>query len=172
MAYNLLLSTQYPSWGYLVEHGATTTWERWNGDQMRGDPSMNSYNHYAYGAVADWIYRYAAGIDAMPEDPGFHTVLLHPHFDTRLKNLAFEYETPYGTVKSSWKAEGGTVRWQVTIPANSQAVLALDPGLQQSMKLEGVGLDASPMVARTTGPRGANALRLEAGTYSFEGQIQ
>ena len=64
VAYRLLLSTEYPSWGYLVTHGATTMWERWNGDKMRGDPSMNSYNHYAYGAVADWIYRYAAGIDA------------------------------------------------------------------------------------------------------------
>ena len=52
LAYQLLLNTAYPSWGYLVEHGATTTWERWNGDQMKGDPSMNSYNHYAYGAVA------------------------------------------------------------------------------------------------------------------------
>jgi alpha-L-rhamnosidase len=66
VAYRLLLNTEYPSWGYLVGHGATTMWERWNGDQMRGDPSMNSYNHYAYGAVADWIYRYAAGIDACP----------------------------------------------------------------------------------------------------------
>ena len=55
LAYKLLLNTEYPSWGYLVDHGATTMWERWNGDQMRGDPSMNSYNHYAYGAVADWI---------------------------------------------------------------------------------------------------------------------
>jgi alpha-L-rhamnosidase len=64
LAYQLLLNTQYPSWGYMVEHGATTMWERWNGDQMHGDASMNSYNHYAYGAVADWLYRYAAGIDA------------------------------------------------------------------------------------------------------------
>ncbi len=71
LAYQLLLNTQYPSWGYMVDHGATTMWERWNGDQMRDDPSMNSYNHYAYGAVADWIYRYAAGIDATPIDAGF-----------------------------------------------------------------------------------------------------
>ena len=78
LAYKLLLNTQYPSWGYLIEHGATTMWERWNGDQMKDDPSMNSYNHYAYGAVADWIYRYAAGVDATPLNAGFHTVALHP----------------------------------------------------------------------------------------------
>ena len=64
-------------------------WERWNGDQMRGDPSMNSYNHYAYGAVADWIYRYAAGIDASRADAGFHTIYLHPNFDARLGSLQF-----------------------------------------------------------------------------------
>ena len=63
VAYRLLLQNTYPSWGYMIEHGATTMWERWNGDQMMGDPSMNSYNHYAYGAVAEWLYRYAAGID-------------------------------------------------------------------------------------------------------------
>jgi alpha-L-rhamnosidase len=66
VAYRLLLNREYPSWGYLIEHGATTTWERWNGDQMRNDPSMNSYNHYAYGAVAEWMYRYAAGVDTIP----------------------------------------------------------------------------------------------------------
>ena len=83
LAYKLLLNTRYPSWGYLVEHGATTMWERWNGDQMKDDPSMNSYNHYAYGAVADWIYRYAAGIDATPLDAGFHTIVLHPVLRSR-----------------------------------------------------------------------------------------
>ena len=65
VAYRLLLNETYPSWGYMLSKGATTWWERWNGDQMRGDPTMNSYNHYAYGAVADWIYRYAEGIDAV-----------------------------------------------------------------------------------------------------------
>ncbi len=84
VAYRLLLQNTYPSWGYMIEHGATTMWERWNGDQMMGDPSMNSYNHYAYGAVAEWLYRYAAGIDESTEDPGFHRIILHPQFDANL----------------------------------------------------------------------------------------
>ncbi|MGB6686922.1 MAG: family 78 glycoside hydrolase catalytic domain [Terracidiphilus sp.] len=96
LAYKLLLNTQYPSWGYLVDHGATTMWERWNGDKMLRDPSMNSYNHYAYGAVADWLYRYAAGIDATPLDAGFHTVVLHPTFDARLGSVEFSYPSSYG----------------------------------------------------------------------------
>src|SRR5207245_5034800 len=74
VAYRLLLGTEYPSWGYLVGHGATTMWERWNGDQMRSDPSMNSYNHYGYGAVEVWMYSYAAGIDYTELDTGFTTL--------------------------------------------------------------------------------------------------
>ncbi len=169
VAYKLLRSTEYPSWGYLVNHGATTMWERWNGDQMRGDPSMNSYNHYAYGAVAEWIYRYAAGIDAIPGDPGYHTIFLHPHFDVQLKSLKFEYETPYGTATSSWQVNGRHVRWQVTIPANSQAVLEFDPPQEETMKLSGLSLRASPRLARTTGPHGGEAWSFAAGTYLFEG---
>lgn len=171
VAYKLLLSTEYPSWGYLVKHGATTMWERWNGDQMRGDPSMNSYNHYAYGAVADWIYRYAAGVDAMPSDPGFHTIFLHPRFDARLKNLTLAYETPYGTAESNWRVEGTQVSWRVTVPANSQAVLEFDPAQAKSMKLWGVALSTSPRLTRTTGPHGADAWILAAGNYLFEGEV-
>ena len=107
LAYKLLLNTQYPSWGYLVEHGATTMWERWNGDQMRDDPSMNSYNHYAYGAVADWIYRYAAGVDATPLDAGFHTVVLHPVFDARLGSVRFRLSHRLmAVIHSDWTVKG------------------------------------------------------------------
>ncbi len=119
LAYTLLLNTRYPSWGYMVEHGATTMWERWNGDQMRNDPSMNSYNHYAYGAVADWIYRYAAGVDTTPLDPGFHTVVLHPVFDERLGHIEFDYDSAYGPIHSDWTVTGATAEWHVTIPPNT-----------------------------------------------------
>jgi alpha-L-rhamnosidase len=125
LAYKLMLNTAYPSWGYLVEHGATTMWERWNGDQMKGDPSMNSYNHYAYGAVADWLYRYAAGVDASPLDAGFHTVLLHPVFDARLGSVAFDYDSPYGTIHSDWKITGSTAVWHLILPANTTGRLKL-----------------------------------------------
>ncbi|MGA9070312.1 MAG: family 78 glycoside hydrolase catalytic domain [Terracidiphilus sp.] len=125
LAYKLLLNTEYPSWGYLVEHGATTMWERWNGDQMKGDPSMNSYNHYAYGAVADWLYRYAAGVDASPLDAGFHTVLLHPVFDARLGSVSLDYDSPYGKIHSDWKITGNTAVWHLTLPANTTGKLAL-----------------------------------------------
>ena len=168
LAYKLLLNTQYPSWGYLVEHGATTMWERWNGDQMKDDPSMNSYNHYAYGAVADWIYRYAAGIDASPLDAGFHTVVLHPVFDTRLGSLAFDYDSSYGPIHSDWTVQGKAATWHVTLPANTTGWLGGDTA---KYKLSGVALGANQQVK--PGKRdGQSGFEIPAGSYTFEVALQ
>jgi alpha-L-rhamnosidase len=168
VAYRLLLNTEYPSWGYLVEHGATTMWERWNGDQMRGDPSMNSYNHYAYGAVADWIYRYAAGIDTLPADPGFHTILLHPNFDKRLGNLDFSYESSYGTIHSAWTVKGNKAMWNLTIPANASGHLPLGSEQAQAWKLDGQFLSQSAKLKALTGNGSGLEYELPAGSYQFE----
>jgi alpha-L-rhamnosidase len=166
LAYQLLLNTGYPSWGYLVEHGATTMWERWNGDQMKDDPSMNSYNHYAYGAVADWIYRYAAGVDASPFDAGFHRVLLHPVFDARLGHVAFDYASAYGPIHSDWTVKGTTAEWHVTIPANTTGWLSLTLGDAAKYKLEGAPLTSKLPIAAASG--GQSGFELPAGSYSFE----
>jgi alpha-L-rhamnosidase len=168
VAYRLLLNTEYPSWGYLVDHGATTMWERWNGDQMRGDPSMNSYNHYAYGAVADWIYRYAAGIDVLPADAGFHTIYLHPTFDARLGNLDFRYQSSYGEIRSSWSMKGTGVFWTVTVPPNTSAHLALTPSQRDKFTLDGEALSSSKKLRPLTSAEGSRVYELPAGTYSFQ----
>ena len=172
VAYRLLLNTQYPSWGYLVEHGATTMWERWNGDQMRGDPSMNSYNHYAYGAVAEWIYRYAAGVDTSSSDAGFHTVFLHPTFDSRLGALDFTYQSPYGKVRSAWSTNGTKASWTVMIPPNAKARLPLASNRASSFTLEGKPLDHSPKLQLSTAEGGTEVYELSSGTYSFDLQIR
>lgn len=164
VAYRLLLNTEYPSWGYLIEHGATTTWERWNGDQMRGDPSMNSYNHYAYGAVAEWMYRYGAGVDTVPSDPGFHTTYLHPNFDARLGSLNFTYDSPYGPVASYWKMAGADVVWNVTVPPNSSARLAAESLKQYSVTLGDQPLEQSSKVHLND----KHEYELPAGSYSFK----
>jgi alpha-L-rhamnosidase len=168
VAYRLLLNTQYPSWGYLVDHGATTMWERWNGDQMRGDPSMNSYNHYAYGAVADWIYRYAAGIDVLPADAGFHTIYLHPTFDSRLGSLDFRYQSSYGEIRSSWSMKGKRLFWTVTVPPNTTAHLVLTANQRDTLTLDGKVLSNSKELRSLTGEEGGPSYELPAGTYSFQ----
>ena len=166
LAYKLLLNTEYPSWGYQVEHGATTMWERWNGDRMKDDPSMNSYNHYAYGAVADWIYRYAAGVDATPLDAGFHTVMLHPAFDERLGHVAFDYVSAYGPIHSDWKVTGTTAEWYLTLPANTTGWLGLSADEAAKYRLEGAPLTESKL-ARATMRSGQSGFELTAGSYRF-----
>lgn len=168
VAYSLLLNTKCPSWGYMVQHGATTMWERWNGDQMRNDPGMNSYNHYAYGAVAEWIYRYAAGIDTTASDPGFHTILLHPNFDTRLGQLDLSYESPYGTVRSRWTATQDEVTWTITIPPNARAQLPLASSQVGIYFLDGHPITQSPYARVIARSSDQNVYELAAGTYSIK----
>ncbi len=170
LAYTLLLNTQYPSWGYMVTHGATTMWERWNGDQMMNDPAMNSFNHYAYGAVADWMYRYAAGIDATPMDAGFHTVVLHPVFDERLGHIAFDYDSVYGPIHSDWEMTLHGATWHLTIPANTTGWLPLNPADVFKYKLDGAPLNGNPRVKVET-QDGQNGFVLEPGSYTFDIQL-
>ena len=167
VSYRLLLNEQYPSWGYMVDHGATTMWERWNGDAMRSDPGMNSYNHYAYGAVAEWIYRFAAGVDTTPMDPGFHTVVLHPSFNTRLGSLQLTYQSPYGAINSNWKLAGTSALWTVTIPPNSSAQLSLSIEEQGHYKMDGQPLNASSVVTHAPGESGQIVYTLPAGSFTF-----
>ena len=130
VAFKLLLQDTYPSWGYMVAKGATTWWERWNGDT--GDPSMNSYNHYAFGSVMAWVFRRAAGIDTDPSGPGFHHLTIKPQVDPSLPSLHTEYDSPYGTVTTDWNQT--THRFTVTTPPNTTATVILPDG-----KLENTG---------------------------------
>jgi alpha-L-rhamnosidase len=135
---------------------------------MRGDPSMNSYNHYAYGAVAEWMYRYAAGVDTSPPDPGFHSIYLHPNFDPRLGSLNFSYESPFGTVTSNWKMQGSDVVWNVTIPPNSTAVLPVAASNASSFTIDGLKLSKSSKVHSD----GGDIYTMPAGTYSFKAVVK
>lgn len=124
VAYRLLLNDTYPSWGYTVQRGATTIWERWNGDT--GDPSMNSYNHYAFGSVVEWLYREMAGIDTGPSAPGFEKIVIHPHPDPRIGHVRAEYNSVRGKIVSEWTYEDdGSVSYRVEVPANTAATVLL-----------------------------------------------
>jgi alpha-L-rhamnosidase len=127
VAYRLLLNDSYPSWGYMLAKGATTWWERWNGDT--GDPSMNSYNHYAFGSVVAWAYRDLAGIDTSLAGPGYKKIVIHPRPNARVTSAHGEYESVYGKIVSDWQGTpNGPFVLKVTIPANTSADVFL-PGL-------------------------------------------
>ena len=130
IAYTLLLQHKNPSWLYSVDQGATTIWERWNSytkERGFGDVGMNSFNHYAYGAVLAWIYKDAAGIAADPKAPGFRNIIMAPKPDRRLGYVNAEYKSAAGLVKSSWRYEGEKWIWDFTVPEGATADVTL-PG--------------------------------------------
>jgi len=134
-------------------------WERWNGDT--GDPSMNSYNHYAFGSVMAWVYRYAAGIDTTPDSPGFKEIVIHPHLDARMKRCAFGYDSIYGKIVSDWKGSpAGPFSLNVTIPANTSAKFSC-------RRLQGLILcRRKPMEAQAE--NGSFVVEIGSGSYNFE----
>ena len=128
VAYDLLMQESYPSWLYPVKMGATTIWERWDGIKPDGSfqtPDMNSYNHYAYGAIGDWMYRTIAGINSATDAPGYKSIVIAPKPGGKLTQATAELETAYGTVKSAWVLENNLLKLDVTIPANTRATIML-----------------------------------------------
>ena len=124
LAYRLLLREAYPSWLYAVDKGATTVWEHWDGILENGDfwsSDMNSFNHYAYGSVIDWVYERAAGI--RPAAPGFARVMVAPEPADALDWLEASIDTPYGRVSSRWAHVDGRIRYDITLPVQGEAVI-------------------------------------------------
>ena len=130
IAYELLFQRKNPSWLYSIDNGATTIWERWNSymkDTGMGPRGMNSFNHYAYGCVCEWLWETAAGIAADPANPGFRHIIMRPLPDRRLGHLSATYQSAAGLIKSDWKYEGDTWQWTFTIPEGATADVTL-PG--------------------------------------------
>ncbi|MBL8351925.1 MAG: family 78 glycoside hydrolase catalytic domain [Burkholderiaceae bacterium] len=130
LAVELLLRTEFPSWGYMVARGATTIWERWNGDV--GDVAMNSYNHYALGAVTAFLYRRIAGIDVGA--PGFSQIAVRPLLDARLGSGSASLQTAHGEIASEWQVrDGGDVDYRLTVPAGCIASVTLPGGTPHTL---------------------------------------
>ena len=126
VAYTLLLQDTYPSWLYPVTMGATTIWERWDGekpDSTFQTPGMNSFNHYAYGAIGDWMYRKMAGLDTYEDGVGYKHIKVMPHIGGGFTQAEAALKTYYGTAVSGWKINGEDVAMDVTIPPNTKATV-------------------------------------------------
>ena len=126
LAYDLLLRREYPSWLYPVTKGATTIWEHWDGQMENGDfwsSDMNSFNHYAYGAVADWVYTVAAGIQTVEEKPGYAAVRIAPQPDKRLDWLEASVETRHGLVRSRWEKQRDMWRYEIETPVEAEIMI-------------------------------------------------
>lgn len=170
VAYQLLMQETYPSWLYPVKMGATTIWERWDGikpDSTFQTPGMNSFNHYAYGAIGDWMYRTITGIKSDVAAPGYKHIIIAPRPGGGLTHAKAKLETPYGAVSSGWTTDNNTMTVEITIPANTSATITL-PGSSGKTVNEGNG-DINKLKGvrdlRTDGDD--TVFTLGSGTYTF-----
>jgi alpha-L-rhamnosidase len=171
VAYRLLLSESFPSWGYSINHGATTIWERWDGwTQEKGfqDTGMNSFNHYSFGSVGEWMYRYLAGIERDPEAPGHKRLLLRPRPGGGLSFARAAYESVYGRVATEWRIDGGRFTLNVTVPANTTATVYV-PGVADPSRVREGGVPASQAPGvRLLRSEGTSAVyAVGSGRYAF-----
>lgn len=126
IAYKLLFQQTVPSWLYPVKMGATTVWERWDGqkpDSSFQTVGMNSFNHYAYGAVGDWLYRSVAGIDTYEDGVAYRHIKIKPHIGERLSKVNADLQTSYGLLSNHWKTEKDCLLMEVEIPVNTRATV-------------------------------------------------
>lgn len=168
VAYDLLLQESYPSWLYPVKMGATTIWERWDGqkpDSTFQTPGMNSFNHYAYGAIGDWMYRFIAGIDTYEDGPGYQHIKIQPHPGGKLTQAAATLQTYYGVIGSSWKMEGDKMLLDVEIPTNTSADIFVPAASPDAITENGTAISGNKDL-QVTGKEG-NYIVIKAGSGSY-----
>jgi len=169
LAFMLLNRKQYPSWLYPVTQGATTIWERWDGQKPDGsfqDVGMNSFNHYAYGAIGEWLYTYVAGIKLDVKIPGYKHFFLAPHPGGGLTNASAEFKSMYGLIKSDWKMDGINLVYEISIPSNTSATVVLPMAELANATVNGTYVKADESKnAQQTGK--SVTIELGSGEYSF-----
>lgn len=170
-AYRLLQAAHFPSWLYPVEQGATTIWERLNGYTVEngfgGNNSMNSFNHYSFGAVGQWLMAHVLGIER--GDPGFRRFLLQPEPDPagQMTWAQGQYESPYGLIRSSWRSEDGWLTYRATVPANTAATLILPTTSVETVTEGGRDARKSEGVTLLRYEDGKAVYLLGSGNYEF-----
>ncbi|MCK9618778.1 MAG: glycoside hydrolase family 78 protein, partial [Lentimicrobiaceae bacterium] len=169
LAFMLLMRKEYPSWLYQVTQGATTIWERWDGQKSNGSfqtATMNSFNHYALGAIGEWLYSYVAGIIIDSQMPGYKHFILQPHQGGGLKSTSAELNTFYGTIKSAWKLEDDKMIYTCSVPPNSSATVCFENGEEKSILLNNLPLPNDGLYKVST-ENGKVKIEIGSGNYMF-----
>jgi alpha-L-rhamnosidase len=169
-AYMLLTREKYPSWLYPITQGATTIWERWDGIKADGtfqDPDMNSFNHYAYGSIGDWMYRVMAGIDVDPAAPGYKHILIQPQPGGGFTSVRASHMTPYGKVTSAWELKDGALTLTVEVPPNTTAAIRLPHAQLAGISESGQPLAQTNGIIRSSQDAGSVLLQVGSGEYHF-----
>ncbi|MGI6047364.1 MAG: family 78 glycoside hydrolase catalytic domain [Petrimonas sp.] len=169
VAYDLLLQKTFPSWLYPVTQGATTIWERWDGQRPDGtfqDKGMNSFNHYAYGAIGDWMYRVSAGLDT--KSAGYRHLLLKPHPSKKLEFSKATFESAYGTVTSGWERKDGKILVNLVVPPNAKATVILQTDNPSNVTEAGQAISANKNITDIQSENGKMQFEIGSGSYMFE----
>jgi alpha-L-rhamnosidase len=169
LAMRLLLNEDYPSWGFEIRMGATTMWERWNtirADGEFGPVDMNSFNHYAYGAVADWMFGHLGGVQII--EPGYKKSRIAPLMErSGLSHARCSLRTPYGSLASEWQATGGELKISVTVPANTTAEVVIPADSREAVREGNVPAASARGVKSSTFENGRLTLLVGSGRYEF-----
>lgn len=170
-AYRLLLCDTYPSWLYSIKNGATTIWERWNSYTIEngfGDIGMNSFNHYSLGSVAEWLYRYCAGIDIEDSSPGYKKLIIKPHPGGNLSFIDAEYLSVHGVIKCCWKIEKDSFRLDITIPGNTRGKVYLPYGNRSTIQEGGLNVEEVKEIKILGFYEDYMVLDIGSGSYEFK----
>jgi alpha-L-rhamnosidase len=170
-AFLLLNRKEYPSWLYPITQGATTIWERWDGQKPDGtfqDKGMNSFNHYAYGAIGEWLYKAVAGIEIDPQQPAYRHVLIRPHPGGGLNHAKAAIDTVYGSASSDWRISNGRFTLAVDVPPNSKATVQLPAARKDQVRESGRPIATGSGIADITESEGALTVNIGSGKYVFD----
>ena len=179
LSYRLLQNNQYPSWLYAIDQGATSIWERLNGYTVEngfgGNNSMNSFNHYSFGAVGQWLMAYSLGIQRDEKSPGFKHFILQPQYDPtgQMAYAKGYYDSMYGKILSAWNVNGGVLTYNATVPANTTATLYLPAASEKSVKEGGKPVGSnSASITLLRFEQGKAVYELTSGSYSFTSNVK
>ena len=174
VAYRLLMSHEMPSWGYMVDQGATTMWERWDGYvKGRGfqDPGMNSFSHYAYGAVGEWVVRNIAGLNPDNDHPGYEQFEIYPKLGGGITWEKYDYDSIRGRIATEWKLDGDKLSMQVTIPVDATALIYVPADSIARVTESGKPAAEIPGLKNVGAKDGYVLFEAGSGTYDFESKV-
>jgi alpha-L-rhamnosidase len=167
LAYAMATNRDFPSWGYMIEHGATTIWELWNGDTA--SVQMNSGNHVMLvGDFVIWLYQDLAGIRSDPAQPGFKNIIMKPMPVGDLTSVKASHQSPYGLIESEWHKDGSTFHWHVTVPPNSTATVFVPASSPDTVTESGHPAATSSGIKFLRDEPGRAVYQLDSGTYDFQ----
>lgn len=176
LTYTLFKQTEYPSWGYSVVNGSTSIWERWNSytkdDAANSDlnAKMNSFSHYAFGSVAEWMFQHAVGIDT--EDSGYRNLIIKPSVSTKMNNISGSYKSINGKITSSWSRKGNKLTVHIQIPVNTKAKVHIPTVDIDGVKEGKKNIAKIPDINVFSTNENEVVLEVGSGSYSFSSRIK